>query len=256
MSLVNYEKLKIEVIGTSVPKPLSGTLSGHAAGEPFDKHVYSKIKEKFPNDTFRQYEYLNYLYMQNLDAIGYKAKHTLFNSPTVMFLLSRGKNATDKWSIENPFEEKQNDTADILVVKDNYFDIIDIKTRNLSKNAQAPNIISSYKLAQVCAIMLDNNEFESFTINYFEVEQSTCATSSPSKNHHIVNLFKANPENLYINWAAAMQIQFHVSSLEQNFNGDMRDWAIRYLTHFTTQARIRANDMIHKFVIPFEKYIK
>ena len=104
--------------------------------------------------------------------------------------------------------------------------------------------------------MLDNNEFESFTINYFEVDWILEYDNLVCKDTHIVNLFKANPENLYINWAAAMQIQFHVSSLEQNFNGDMRDWAIRYLTHFTTQARIRANDMIHKFVIPFEKYIK
>lgn len=37
--LVNYDKLKKAVINTSVPKPLSGTLSGHSAGEPFDKHV-------------------------------------------------------------------------------------------------------------------------------------------------------------------------------------------------------------------------
>lgn len=66
MNLVNYKVLKQEVIGTSVPKPLSGTLSGHAAGEPFDKHVYSLIKSNFPNDTFRQYEYLNYLYTQNI----------------------------------------------------------------------------------------------------------------------------------------------------------------------------------------------
>jgi len=255
MSFINYEELKKEVIGTSIAKPM-GELSGHNVGSVFEESVYNKIKTKFPNDTFRQYEYLNYLYTQNLDAIGYKAKHTLFNSPTVMFLLNRGKNATDKWSIENPFEEKQNDTADILVVRDNYFEIIDIKTRNLSKNAQAPNIISSYKLAQVCAIMLDNNEFESFTINYFEVDWMLEDDNLVCKDTHIVNLFKANPENLYINWAAAMQIQFHVSSLEQNFNGDMRDWAIRYLTHFTTQARIRANDMIDKFVIPFEKYIR
>jgi hypothetical protein len=35
------------VKGTSVPKPLSGTLSGHAAGEPFDKHVYTEIKKQF-----------------------------------------------------------------------------------------------------------------------------------------------------------------------------------------------------------------
>jgi len=42
---VNYDNLRSKIIGTSVPKPLSGTLPGHAAGEPFDKHVYAKIKE-------------------------------------------------------------------------------------------------------------------------------------------------------------------------------------------------------------------
>jgi hypothetical protein len=46
---VNYTKLKKELTGSSVPKPLSGTLSGHAAGEPFDKHVYAQIKNNFPN---------------------------------------------------------------------------------------------------------------------------------------------------------------------------------------------------------------
>ena len=45
---VNYDNLKGKIIGTSVPKPLSGTLSGHAAGEPFDKHVYAEIKKQFP----------------------------------------------------------------------------------------------------------------------------------------------------------------------------------------------------------------
>jgi len=52
------------------------------------------------------------------------------------------------------FDEKQNDTADILVVKDDFYEIIDIKTRNISKSAQPPNIISAFKLAQVCAKML------------------------------------------------------------------------------------------------------
>ena len=37
--IVNYLKLVKKIKGASVPKPLSGTLSGHAAGEPFDKHV-------------------------------------------------------------------------------------------------------------------------------------------------------------------------------------------------------------------------
>jgi type II restriction enzyme len=128
---VSYSKLIKKIIGTSVPKPLSGTLSGHAAGEPFDKHVYNEIKKQFPKHTFRQYEYLNDLYSKNPYVIGYDARQALFNSPTVMFLLSRGKNATTQWRIENPFDEKQNDTADILVVKDNFYEIIDSKTRNL-----------------------------------------------------------------------------------------------------------------------------
>lgn len=256
MSLVNYEELKKEVIGTSVPKPLSGTLSGHAAGEPFDKRVYSQIKIKFPDDTFRQYEYLNYLYSKNSDKVGFKARQTLFNSPTVMFLLSRGKDVTDKWSIANQFKEKQNDTADMLVVKDEFFDIIDIKTRNMSKKAQAPNIISSYKLAQVCAKMIDNEEFDTFTINYIEIDWLLEDDKLVCKDAHIANLFKAKPDDLYINWASGMQIQFHVSDLEQSFLGTMEEWAKEYLTHFVTQAKKRADSMIIKFVMPFEKYIK
>ncbi|MBI4647863.1 MAG: HincII family type II restriction endonuclease [Bacteroidia bacterium] len=88
---VDYKTLQKTIKGTSVPKPISGTLSGHAAGEPFDKHVYSKIKKQFPKNTFRQYEYLNFLYSKNPSAVGYEERQKLFNSPTVMFLLSRGK---------------------------------------------------------------------------------------------------------------------------------------------------------------------
>ena len=253
---VNYIELIKKVKGSSVPKPLSGTLSGHAAGEPFDKHVYNEIKKQLPKNTFRQYEYLNDLYSKNAKTIGFEARQALFNSPTVLFLLSRGKNATDKWSIENPFDEKQNDTADILVVKDNFYEIIDIKTRNLSKSAQQPNIISAYKLAQVCAKMLDNKEFDNFTINYFELDWELEKEKLICKDAHFANLFKCNPDNLYINWAAAMQLQFHVCDLDQEFKGSMEDWAKVYLKHFVTQAKKRANDMITKFVKPFEKYIK
>lgn len=254
MHLLNYAELKKEILGTSVPKPLSGTLSGHAAGEPFDKHVYSQIKSKFPHNTFRQYEYLNYLYSKNSDRVGFNARETLFNSPTVMFLLSRGKDVTDKWSVENQFEEKQNDTADMLVVKDDFFDIIDLKTRNISKKAQAPNIISSYKLAQVCAKMIDNKEFDTFTINYFEIDWLLEGDKLVCKDAHIANLFKSQPDDLYINWASGMQIQFHVSDLEQTFRGTMQEWAKEYLKHFVAQAKRRADSMIIKFVKPFEKY--
>ena len=252
---INYNELQHKVQKTRVPKPLSGTLSGHAAGEPFDKHVYEKIKEQYPDSTFRQYEYLNHLFTRNIDAKSVDARNQLFQSPTILFLLSRGKNATDKWSIENPFEEKQNDTADILVVENGKFEIIDIKTRNVSKQAQAPNIISAFKLAQLCAKMLDNEDFDTFTINYFEIEWELEGDSLVCKDSSVANLFKTVPSLLYINWAAAMQVQFHVKGLDQSFVGDKKIWAKEYLKHFVYQAKRRADDMIIKFVKPFEKYI-
>jgi type II restriction enzyme len=253
---VDYTSLAKKVKGTSIPKPFSGTLSGHAAGEPFDKHVYAEIKKKFPKTIFRQFEYLNDLYSKNPNIIGCNARQELFNSPTVLFLLSRGKNATDKWSIENPFEEKQNDTADILVVKDNFYELIDIKTRNISKSAQPPNIISAYKLAQLCAKMIDNKEFDDFTINYFEIDWELEKDKLVCQDAHFGCLFKANPADLYINWAAAMQIQFHICDLDQTFKGTRENWAKEYLKHFVNQAKKRSDDMIKKFVKPFEKYIK
>ena len=252
---VNYAELIKNIIGTSVPKPFSGTLSGHAAGEPFDKHVYIEIKKQFPTNTFRQYEYLNDLYSRNPEIIGVKARQELFNSPSVLFLLSRGKEATKKWTLENPFDEKQDDTADILVVKNGFYEVIDIKTRNLSKSAQAPNIISSFKLAQLCAIMLDNKEFDDLSINYFEVDWLLEEDKLVCKNAHFVSLFKSVPENLYINWAAAMQIQFHVCNLDQEFNGTIEEWCKSYLKHFVTQVYRRSNYMIEKYAKPFEKYI-
>ncbi len=172
-----------------------------------------------------------------------------------MFLLSRGKNATDKWSLDNPFEEKQNDTADILVVENDFFEIIDIKTRNISKSSQPPNIISAYKLAQVCAKMIENKEFDRFNISYIEIDWLLEDKFLVCKDIHHISLFKIDPSQLYINWAAAMQIQFHVSNLKENFDGSIEEWAKRYLQHFIEQAKKRAEDMIERFVKPFEKYI-
>jgi hypothetical protein len=252
---INYTELIKKIKGTSVPKPLSGTLSGHAAGEPFDKHVYAEIKKKFPNNTFKHYEYLNDLYSKNAEIIGVKARQELFDSPSMLFLLSRGKEATKKWTLENPFDEKQNDTADIIVVKDGFFEVIDIKTRNLSKVAQAPNIISAWKIAQLCAIMIDNQEFERLSINYFEVDWLLENNELVCKNAYFASLFKSNPSNLYINWAAGMQLQFHVCDLDQDFGGTMEEWTKSYLKHFVEQVYVRSDYMIEKYAKPFEKYI-
>ncbi|WP_311156642.1 HincII family type II restriction endonuclease [Prevotella nigrescens] len=85
-------------------------------------------------------------------------KKALFESPVALFLLSRGDSATRLWNPQNIFEEKQNDTAGILFHDNKFFEVIDVKTRNMAKSAMAPNIISAYKVAQICTFIIGNEE--------------------------------------------------------------------------------------------------
>ena len=232
-----------------------GTLSGHAAGEPFEKLAYYILKEKYPDNIFKQYEFLNDLYLKNPRRITTADRRSLFESPVAMFLLSRSDKATREWNPSNIFEEKQDDTADILWHENGFFNIIDVKTRNMSKAAMAPNIISAYKLAQACALMIDNNDFTSVGINYVEIEWLEDGENLKCGRAHWRNLFKCNPSSLYINWAAAMQIQFHVSSLDQSFTGTPEDWARAYIKTFVKSAEERCVKMYKTYVEPFKKYL-
>jgi len=72
---------------------------------------------------------------------------------------------------------------------------------------------------------------------------------------HIIRSYLIQIPKNYINWAAAMQKQFHVADLNQNFRRNREDWAREYLKHFVKQAKKRAEDMIKRFVRPFEKHI-
>lgn len=103
--------------------------------------------------------------------------------------------------------------------------------------------------------MIDNEEFDKFSITYFEIDWLLKKDKLVCENAHFANLFKSKPETLYVNWAAAMQLQFHVCDLDQNFGGDKKSWTKAYLKHFVQQARKRTDYMIQKFVKPFEKYI-
>ena len=58
-------------------------------------------------------------------------------------------------------------------------------------------------------------EFDNIDIDYIEIDWSEENNKLKCVNAHHGNLFMANPQHLYINWAAAMQIQFHVSDLDQ-----------------------------------------
>lgn len=259
MTKNDYDLLIKGLIGKTVERPNktdNGTLSGHAAGEPFEKLIYHILKDKFPHKIFKQYEFLNDIYMRHPQYITVEDRASLFDSPVALFLLNRGDKATREWSPENVFEERQNDTADILWCFDNYFDIIDVKTRNMSKAAMPPNIISAYKLAKACAIMIDNNDFSSVGIHYIEVEWKEENGVLRCNDAHWKNLFMAVPENLYINWAAAMQIQFHVSELDQKFNQGIEKWSREFLRCFVSSAEKRCQKMYDTYVKPFKKYVE
>lgn len=259
MRTVNFNTLIKDMKGKTVDRPnsaTSGTLSGHAAGEPFEKCVYHLLKQRYPSCIFKQYEYLNDIYLRHPKHITVEQRYALLESPTALFLLSRGDKATREWSPQNVFEEKQNDTADILFYKDSYYDIIDVKTRNMGKSAMAPNIISAYKLARMCALLIDNEEYENINIDYVEIDWVEDRKKLLCTDAHHGDLFRAQPDSLYINWAAAMQVQFHVCDLDQTWHSGIESWARHYLKVFVTSAEARCKKMRETYVIPFLKYIE
>jgi type II restriction enzyme len=253
---LDLEFLKKSLIGTTVPKPISGTLSGHAAGEPFDKHVYDFLKNKFPGETFRQYEFLNDLYLKNQAITSPIDRALLVEPPALSFLLNRGFAAINNWSPKNLFEEKQNDTADIVIIKNKSFHLIDVKTFNKVKDGQPPNIISAYKLAKMCRYMLEAKVFDSHDITYVGITWELEKSELKCIDVFIKKLFKIDPRNLYINWAAALQIQFHVEKIDQSYTESVENWCSDYLNNFVKRADARTDIMIEKFDKPFRKFLK
>lgn len=109
MKKSDYNAIVKALIGVEVPRPnreTSGTLSGHAAGEPFEKKVYQLLKKKYPKNIFKQHEYLNDLYLKHPKVITVEDRYSLLKSPTALFLLSREDKATREWSPTNIFAEK------------------------------------------------------------------------------------------------------------------------------------------------------
>jgi len=255
---MNLSFLKDAMIGKGVPKPISGTLSGHAAGEPFDKHVESLLHSKFPNSIKRQFTYLNELFSLNPTCTTFEDRRDLIKSEVARLLLMRGRASVTDWSIDNLFEEKQNDTADILLVDKvpaTKFQIIDVKTTNITKQGQPPNIISAEKLANACVKMIDTNDFDSIKITYIGVNWELSGNTLLCKDVSIKELFKTNPNELYINWVAAQQIQFKVDDLSQTFNGNTEEWCKKYLEKYITSCKEYTEKKLKKLE-PLAKYIK
>ena len=171
-------------------------------------------------------------------------KLRLLDSPSAFYMLSSDLIDDDE-------------TADILYYEKGFYNIIDVKTRNLGKRAQSPNIISSYKVAQMCAYMIENQEYDSIGIDYVGVDwhEDKAHGKLVCDDAQHVDLFRTTPSELYINWGAGLQIQFHPDRVGQEWNGDIEQWARTYLRHFVDSAQRRCDTMRAKFVEPFLKYL-
>ena len=103
--------------------------------------------------------------------------------------------------------------------------------------------------------MIDNEEYDTIDIDYVEIDWVEENDKLKCIDAHHGELFKADPASLYINWAAAMQIKFHVSELDQSWTGNREKWARQYLKIFVHSAKHRVQAMREMYILPFLKYI-
>ncbi len=239
-----------ELISKRIARP-EGQLSGHNSGEQFTNRVLSFLKSKNEGKIFKQFEYMNMLMEKEL--IDEDKINDFVESSFGSFLVS--KPTLDRWTIDNPFYERQNDTADILYILKEKRTVLDVKTKNLTSGGQPPNIISSYKVAKMCKNLINKKDFN-FDINYIGIDWILENEHLIIKNVDVIDFFKITPSALYINWAAALQIQFHLSNIDQSFEGDKNEWAIEFLSVFVKSAENRIKVQQEKFINPFLDLIK
>lgn len=236
-----------QLVGSEVLRP-QGTLAGHAAGLPFERLVHQKLLECFPNRVFRHYEFLNRV----LDESAHQelpGRLLALGPPSLQKLLSRGKEQMKSWSPQTLFEEKQNDTAESIIQERPAYDptkdhllLLDVKTYNEAKAGQPPNIISAGKVAETMLLALSEGSVR-FDIIYVGVSWIEVNGKLKATNVYPISLFKMKPQ-VYINWAAAEQIQFHPHSALQNYAGSREEWAAEFLSHFTDSLQKRIDKQV------------
>lgn len=230
------QSLVSSIIGSQVPRP-PGTLSGNVAGLPFERLVHRVLTTEWPDRCDRHFEILNKILLANRVAKTATQRIELCGPPSVSSLVSRGSAPMGKWTPINLFEEKQNDTAEnILLTKPvydlraNQISLIDVKSHNNSKKGQPPNIMSAGKLAKACKLALEEGSIE-FDIIYVSVLFDPKKETLDCTGVKTISLFNVNSD-IYINWTAAQQIQFEPHEVDQDFKGTKEQWARRFLETF------------------------
>lgn len=234
--------------GRSVKRP-KGTLSGHAAGLPFEDLVNQQLRDSFPGRTYRHFELLNHLFRNSPKLTTSESRDSLLGPPSLQGLLRRGRKATNEWTNKKQFSEKQNDTAETIILPTRKLEIrsnsgkplilIDVKTQNNDKRSQPPNIISADKVANFCRAALEFEDRLAFRIFYVAIKWQASKSRLTCCDTRVVSLTRIAPASLYINWAAARQIQFHPFDAPQTYRRDELEWAHDFLSVYCNQLEKR-----------------
>ena len=252
---VELDHIAQSLVGTSVNRP-SGTLAGHAAGLPFEKSVHEKLVAKFPGRAYRHYELLNYIYSTNLTKQSVAERYELLGPKSLSYLLQRGASSTAAWTTTAQFTEKQDDTAESVVLpstspsldttKHGPVTQIDVKTQDADVKSRAPNIISAEKLLNACKIAISEGGRLSFDIVYIGVRWRKTKTTLDCVEAEAIPLVRIDPTEMYINWSAGRQIQFHPHDVKTDFSGSTLEWAVAFLNHYSSNLRTRLNKELKK----------
>lgn len=252
---VELDHIAQSLVGTSVNRP-SGTLAGHAAGLPFEKSVHEKLVAKFPGRAYRHYELLNYIYSTNLTKQSVAERYELLGPKSLSYLLQRGASSTAAWTTTAQFTEKQDDTAESVVLpstspsldttKHGPVTLIDVKTQDADVKSRAPNIISAEKLLNACKIAISEGGRLSFDIVYIGVRWRKTKTTLDCVEAEAIPLVRIDPTEMYINWSAGRQIQFHPHDVKTDFSGSTLEWAVAFLDHYSSNLRTRLNKELKK----------
>jgi hypothetical protein len=252
---VELDHIAQSLVGTSVNRP-SGTLAGHAAGLPFERSVHEKLVAKFPGRAFRHYELLNFLYSNNPTKESLEERYELLGPESLSYLLRRGASATAAWTTTAQFTEKQDDTAESVVLpsaslsldnaKNGPPTLIDVKTQDADVKSRAPNIISAEKLLNACKIAISEGSQLSFDIVYIGVRWKKTRATLDCVDAEAVPLVRVDPTEMYINWSAGRQIQFHPQDVKTDFSGSTLEWAVAFLDHYSSNLRTRLNKELKK----------
>ena len=252
---IELDHIAKSLIGTSVQRP-AGTLAGHAAGLPFEKSVHEKLVETFPGRAHRHYELLNLLYSENPKKKTVQERYDLLGPTSLSYLLRRGKDSTENWTTATPFAEKQDDTAESIVLpttslsidtsKNGPLTLIDVKTKDADMKSRAPNIISAEKLLNACKMAITERTQLSFDIIYLGVRWTKTKVSLDCVDAKAVPLVMVDPTEMYINWSAGRQIQFHPHEVKMSFSGSTIEWAAAFLDHYSTNLRKRLDKELKK----------